>query len=130
MRTTDTGVRDRCGCISMQRYWSSLRYSFHRTLFLLAADLRRHSTCHSPLYRLIYMYRYVCIDIDIDIDIGIDKYIYIYICCHSDGVEMEQMLSMRTELLKNAHNGYGGENTRYMSICVCVCVYVCMYIYI
>ena len=26
------------GCISMQRYWSSLRYSFLRTLFLLAAD--------------------------------------------------------------------------------------------
>jgi len=26
----------------MQRYWSSLRYSFLRTLFLLAADLRRH----------------------------------------------------------------------------------------
>ena len=32
------------GCISMQRYWSSLRYSFLRTLFLLAADLRRHPT--------------------------------------------------------------------------------------
>jgi len=30
------------GCISMQRYWSPLRYSFLRTLFLLAADLRRH----------------------------------------------------------------------------------------
>ena len=28
----------------MQRYWSSLRYSFRRTLFLLAADLRRHPT--------------------------------------------------------------------------------------
>jgi len=28
----------------MQRYWSSLRYSFLRTLFLLAADLRRHPT--------------------------------------------------------------------------------------
>jgi len=26
------------GCISMQRYWSSLRYSFLKTLFLLAAD--------------------------------------------------------------------------------------------
>jgi len=26
------------GCISMQRYWSPLRYSFLRTLFLLAAD--------------------------------------------------------------------------------------------
>ena len=26
------------GCISMQRYWSSLRYSFLRTLILLAAD--------------------------------------------------------------------------------------------
>ena len=34
----------RYGCISMQRYWSSLRYSFLRTLFLLAADLRRHPT--------------------------------------------------------------------------------------
>jgi len=30
------GVRN--GCISMQRYWSSLRFSFLRTLFLLAAD--------------------------------------------------------------------------------------------
>ena len=28
----------RYGCISVQRYWSSLRYSFLRTLFLLAAD--------------------------------------------------------------------------------------------
>ena len=28
----------------MQRYWSSLRYSFLRTLFLLAAGLRRHLT--------------------------------------------------------------------------------------
>ena len=36
------------GCISMQRYWSSLRYSFLRTLFLLAADLRRHP---SSIYR-------------------------------------------------------------------------------
>ena len=36
------------GCISMQRSWSSLRYSFHRTLFLLAADLRRHPTPAHP----------------------------------------------------------------------------------
>ena len=28
----------------MQKYWFSLRYSFLRTLFLLAADLRRHPT--------------------------------------------------------------------------------------
>ena len=28
----------------MQRYWSSLWYSFLRNLFLLAADLRRHPT--------------------------------------------------------------------------------------
>jgi len=41
------------GCISMQRYWSSLRYSILRTLFLLAADLRRHPP--SPLYCLIYI---------------------------------------------------------------------------
>ena len=43
--------RYRChtyGCISMQRYWSSLRYSFLRTLFLLAADLRRHPTPAHP----------------------------------------------------------------------------------
>ena len=32
--------RKRNGCISMLRYWSSLRYSSLRTLFLLAADLR------------------------------------------------------------------------------------------
>ena len=28
------------GCISMLRYWSSLRYSFRRTLYLLADDLK------------------------------------------------------------------------------------------
>jgi len=30
-----------CGCISMQRYWSSLRYSFLRTVFV-GRRLRRH----------------------------------------------------------------------------------------
>jgi len=34
----------RYGCISMLRYWSSLRYSFLRMLFLLAGDLRRQPT--------------------------------------------------------------------------------------
>jgi len=37
------------GCISMQRYWSSLRYSFLRALFLLAADY-----VPSPFSCLIY----------------------------------------------------------------------------
>ena len=38
------------GCIAMQRYWSPLWYSFLRTLFLLAADLRRHPSfgLHPP----------------------------------------------------------------------------------
>jgi len=36
------------GCISMQRYWSSLRYSFLRTLFLLADRLRRRPTPARP----------------------------------------------------------------------------------
>jgi len=41
------------GCISMQRYWSSLRFSFLRTLFLLAADyvviqLLQHSASPRP----------------------------------------------------------------------------------
>ena len=35
---------EKSGCISMQRYWYSLRYSFLRTLFWSAADLRRHPT--------------------------------------------------------------------------------------
>jgi len=35
-------------CISMLRYWSSLRYSSLRTLFLLAADLRRQPYMVSP----------------------------------------------------------------------------------
>jgi len=58
------------GCISMQRYWSSLRYSFLRTLFLLAADyvviqLLQHSASPrprsweypSPFYCLIYVWQ-------------------------------------------------------------------------
>ena len=35
----------RDGCISMLRYWSSLRYSSLRTLFLLADELRRQPPC-------------------------------------------------------------------------------------
>jgi len=50
MRTLYTLTISIYGCISMQRYWSSLRYSFFSTLFLLAADLRRHPTA---LYCLI-----------------------------------------------------------------------------
>jgi len=36
------------GCISMLRYWFSLRYSSLRTLFLLADDLRRQPTPAHP----------------------------------------------------------------------------------
>ena len=36
-----------------------------------------------------------------------DDYLWLHSRCHSDGVEMEQMLSLLAELLKNAHNGYG-----------------------
>ena len=43
----------------MQRYWCSLRYSFLRTLFLLAADLR--GTLGIPLPALLS-------NMDIDID--------------------------------------------------------------
>jgi len=50
---THRGVNPKNGCISMQRYWSSLRYSFLRTLFLLAADLRRHGILGIPLPALL-----------------------------------------------------------------------------
>jgi len=43
---TEFGLR--YGCISMQRYWSSIRYSFLRTLFVLAADIRPHPTPAHP----------------------------------------------------------------------------------
>lgn len=36
-----------------------------------------------------------------------DDYRWLHSRCHSDGVEMDQMLAMLSELLKNAHNGYG-----------------------
>jgi len=42
------------GCISMLRYWSSLRYSSLRTLFLLAADLRRQPTPAHPSQFLLF----------------------------------------------------------------------------
>ena len=42
------------GCISMLRYWSSLRYSSLRTLCLLAADLRRQPTPAHPSQFLLF----------------------------------------------------------------------------
>ena len=52
------------GCISMLRYWSSLRYSSLRTLFLLADELRRQPTLgNTPpsLYCLILVFRRYCL---------------------------------------------------------------------
>ena len=62
------------GCISMQRYWSSLRYSFLRTLFLLAAELRRHPTVeYACMYVCMHTYVYVCVCM----------YTYVYIYTHT-----------------------------------------------
>jgi len=50
----DAEVTSYYGCISMLRYWSSLRYSSLRTLFLLAADLRRQPTPAHPSQFLLF----------------------------------------------------------------------------
>ena len=60
----------------MLRYWSSLRYSFLRTLFLLADDLR---------YTCMYIYPPLSINLSLSINqsiclsVSLSLYIYIYI---------------------------------------------------
>ena len=99
------------GCISMQRYWSSLRYSILRTLFLLAADLRRHPP--SPLYCLIY--------IRISCSFGRG-------CCSREHPDRCPLRLFRSFPLWAIY--------LYLSICIyiyihrCLCVVICLYIYI
>ena len=99
----------RYGCISMLRYWSSLRYSFIVSLCFIAADLRRQpkylGNTPPSLYMLIHIY-----------------IILLNVCVYIPAARALRDYS--------AQSRGGIYICMVIYICICIYVYVCMYIYI